>query len=80
MKISHFQGCDVPPPKKGAIQKTSGGGTLNAVTQDECIPFALDSEDHPPNDSDVVHVPVKFHSKLNLRGNKLIIIICNFTR
>ena len=74
MKIYHFQECDVPPPKKGASQKTSGGGTLKcSYTQDECIPFALDSEDHP-NDSDVVHVPV------NLRGNKLIIIVRNFTR
>ncbi len=27
----------VPPPKKGASrQKISGGGMLNAITQDEC--------------------------------------------
>ncbi len=64
MKISHFQECDVPPIKKGA------SGMLNAITQDECIRFALDSEDHPPNDIDV-HVPVKVHSKLNLRGDKI---------
>ena len=70
MKISHFQERDVPPSKKGARrQKISGGGMLNAITLDECIRFALDSEDHPPNDIDV-HVPVKVHSKLNLRGDK----------
>ncbi len=46
---------------------------LNAITLDECIRFALDSEDHPPNDIDV-HVPVKVHSKRNLRGDKLIFL------
>ncbi len=80
----------VPPSKKGASrQKNSGGGTLNAITQDEIIRFALDSEDHHLNDIDV-HVPVKVHSKLNLRGDKfhrklnlrgdnLIIITRNYT-